>query len=133
MDDDNVDDAGKDPNDDESNATFKDEPPTVPGTGAMKLFVTTPGGTDDAADAVAIGAGAEAATKDLIAGYNLDMTEEDAMKLCLQVLANVSEESQLKPENIEVARIDRDGPYIYNEEEIEALLADVISRRKDSA
>ncbi len=105
-----------------------------PGTGAMKLFLLTPAGSEDAVDAVAIGAGAEVAKKDLLIGYKKDLTTKEAIVLCLQVLKNVSAEA-LSEENVEMAKIERRRkPRIFTPAEIKKFLVDAkISKDSSSA
>ncbi len=98
--------------------------PSDPGTGAMKLFLLTPSGSEDATDAVAIGAGAEVASKDLAAGYRRDLTVGEAVALCLQVMKSVSADC-LSEENVEIAKIERGtGPHVFSKAEIKKALKD---------
>ncbi len=76
-------------------------------SGAMKLFMLSPSGSEVSVDAVAIGAGAEMANKDLNAEFRKDMKFREAVMMCLRIMKNVTPDN-LNEDNIEVAKIGAD-------------------------
>ena len=88
----------------------------------MRLYLLSPSGTEDSVDAVAIGAGAESATKEILGSYSSDMSIEDATALALRVMKNVSAD-QMVPENVEIAVITKEkGVKVLGDDEIHDII-----------
>ena len=88
----------------------------------MRLYLLSPSGTEDSVDAIAVGAGAESAVKEINANYRSDLSVDEATALALRVMKNVSAD-QVQPENVEIAVITTDeGALVYTDKRIQEAI-----------